>query len=336
MIIGLITFTANGRVLGERLIRTSSATKWQVYDKTAEDAKSWVAREFRACDALVFIGATGIAVRLIAPLLQDKTTDPAVLVLDEAGRFVISLVSGHIGGANALALQIAAELGATSVITTATDLNGVWAADVWAIRNDCVVVNPDHIKHISMALLNNQEIGFYSPFPIIGTLPSNVRAKNKGALGVCVSLDAAKKPFDITLNLVPQIATLGAGCRKNTDIATFEAFVLRELAKWKLSPKALQYIASIDLKKDEPCMLEFAAKFDIAFKIFKAEDLNAVDGNFEPSEFVKQTTGVDNVCERAAVLASGGELLVGKTTCNGMTLAIAAPNWKSVFDTENT
>lgn len=335
MIIGLITFTAKGRELGTRLTRTLTATKWLVYDKTAGDAKSWVSREFGTCDALVFVGATGIAVRLIAPLLQSKTQDPAVLVLDEAGRFVIPLVSGHIGGANALALQMAEKLGVAPVITTATDINGVWAADVWAVQNGCVVANPGHIKHISMALLNDVTVGFHSDFPASGRLPAGVVVADTGPWGVCVSLDAARKPFDITLNLVPQIVTLGAGCRRDTDITVFEEFALRELAKWKISSRSLQCLASIDLKNDEPCMLKFATKYGIAFKTFTAEDLNSVDGDFSKSEFVKQTTGVDNVCERAAVLASGGDVLAGKTAYNGMTLAIAAPAWQCSFKDEH-
>lgn len=335
MIIGLITFTAKGRELGQCLMRTLTATEWRVYAKAAEDAKSWVVREFQACDALVFVGATGIAVRLIAPLLQSKASDPAVLALDEAGRFVIPLISGHIGGANALALQIAELLGAEPVISTATDINGVWAADAWAVQNGCVVANPAHIKHISSALLNGTTVGLHSDFPISGSLPPNVMLMDKGPLGVCVSLDALEKPFDITLNLVPRIVTLGAGCRKDTDISAFEAFVLQTLDRCNVSVGALKKLATIDLKTSEPCLRAFAEKYKLKYHTYTAAELNAVTGVFSKSDFVKGVTGVDNVCERAAVLAAGGELLLGKTVFNGMTLALAAPAWQCSFEDEH-
>ena len=147
-----------------------------LFEKERESAKEFTRRCFAGCDAIVFIGAAGIAVRMIAPLVKAKDTDPAVLVIDEKGRFVIPILSGHIGGANALAMRLATLLHATPVITTATDVNGVFAVDVWATQNGCAIPDTQHIKAVSAALLVGQSVGVQSYFGICGTLPMGVLA----------------------------------------------------------------------------------------------------------------------------------------------------------------
>ena len=332
MKIGLIAFTAKGRAYLQRVAQALTFAEPRIYDKTSTDPKTWLESEFDNCEALIFVGATGIAVRLLAPLLKSKDRDPAVLVLDEAGRFVIPLVSGHIGGANALARELAAKLDLTAVITTATDLNNVWAVDVWATQQGCAIENIATIKHVSAALLNGATVGFCSDFPLAGRLPQGLAAAQNGVLGVCVSLNAALKPFDVTLNVVPKIVTLGVGCRKNTSFEDLESFALQTLALHHLSPKALQNLATIELKRDEPCLRAFAEKYNLGFKVFTADELKTAPGSFSGSAFVKSVTGVGNVCERAAVLAAQGQPLFGKTAHNGITLAAAASVWQCAFD----
>lgn len=336
MIIGMIAFTARGRALGSRVQEVMPTTQWRVYDKTREDAKTWTSREFYACDAFIFIGATGIAVRLIAPFLQNKAQDPAVVVMDERGHFVISLVSGHLGGANALTAELSARLDAVPVITTATDINGVWAVDMWAAQNTCVVANPTAIKPISAALLNGEKVGVASDFPVQSALPQGLFLANSGALGISLSFDTDHAPFTVTLNLVPKIVVLGAGCRKNTSFGDFEMAVRQMLAQCRIWPQALRTLASIDLKREEPCFIEFAHHYRLAFETFSAKALNAAAGDFNSSDFVKSATGTDNVCERAAVLASGGRLIYGKTVRNGITLALAVPDWQCDFNMERS
>ena len=258
----------------------------------------WAREFFSSCDALLFIGAVGIAVRAIAPLVKDKTTDPAVLVMDEAGRHVIPLLSGHIGGANALALEIARRTGAEPVITTATDLRGVPAIDTWAVDQDCAIENPAAIQAISSAVLGGKQVG------------------------VAITEREIKPPYPVTLYLRPRTLTLGAGCRKDIDPETFEEKVKDFLKECGVSLLSVKALATIDRKKEERAFLRFCEKYRLPLLTYTAAELKAVPGCFAHSDFVEKTVGVDNVCERAAA-ASGGRLLMGKTILDGATFALA-------------
>ena len=143
----------------------------------------WTAQQFAAADALVFVGAAGIAVRAIAPHCQSKATDPAVVVLDECGRFAVPLLSGHLGGANDLACRLAAACGAVPVITTATDANGLFAVDEWAKKQNCAVWETPRIKLVSGALLAGKTVRYASPGPLRAPRPPVWRKpKNRLAL----------------------------------------------------------------------------------------------------------------------------------------------------------
>ena len=131
-----------------------------------QDLSTWTAEHFAADDALVFVGASGIAVRAIAPHVQDKFTDPAVVSVDEAGRFAVPLLSGHVGGANDLARAIADVLGAQAAVSTATDVNGLFAVDEWAARHGLAIVERDVAKEISAALLEGRAVGYETDFDI--------------------------------------------------------------------------------------------------------------------------------------------------------------------------
>lgn len=146
--IHLISFTDWGQKLVEKLAQEldGQAVRGMPLDQ-------WTREHFRTGNALIFVGAAGIAVRAIAPYIRSKTTDPAVVVVDEGGQFAVPILSGHLGGANDLARKIAASCGAQPVITTATDINGIFAVDEWARRQNCVIQNPEKIKTISGTLL---------------------------------------------------------------------------------------------------------------------------------------------------------------------------------------
>lgn len=299
--------------------------------------KAYVADNFNTYDAFVFIGATGIAVRYIAPYIKSKDVDPAVIVLDEHGNFVIPLLSGHLGGANELANIIAEELNSTPVITTATDINSKFAVDLWTKNTNQSIIDISKIKDVSAAILKDEQIGLYSDFELEGSLPKQIKLcdnymDNNSEVGIAVSLDENLKPFNTTLNAVPKIVVLGVGCRKNTDSANFENFILKILREQNISIKAVDLIASIEIKKDEKCILDFSAKYGIPFKTATADELMSVAGEFSGSSFVKSITGVDNVCERSAAYFSGGDkILLGKISHNGITCAIAVRDWKCKF-----
>ncbi|MCD7895573.1 MAG: hypothetical protein LUG50_02730, partial [Planctomycetaceae bacterium] len=145
--------------------------------------RDWTERAFHGADALVFVGAVGIAVRAVAPFIRDKTTDPAVVAIDDGGRFAVAVLSGHVGGANALTERLATMTGAVPVVTTATDNAGVFAVDAWAVRNNLAIVNPRAIKSVSAKLLHGDSIVIHSAYPVTGTAPDNVILEARGAGG---------------------------------------------------------------------------------------------------------------------------------------------------------
>lgn len=313
------------------------------------DVRSWTAEHFHQADALIYVGAAGIAVRAIAPHLEDKTKDPAVVVMDERALHVIPILSGHLGGANDLARRISAITGSDCVITTATDVNGVFAVDEWSKRQNCVLLEREKIMHISGTLLAGGRIGVYSRWPVTGEVPGGIdlisidaepyaydqQEEMEGIPGIDtndidVSLDievVGRHP----LHLVPRICVLGVGCRRGTSAEAIEELLLDVLEETCVHPAAIRAVASIDLKKDEPGLTSFCAEHGWELLTYSSEQLQEAPGTFTPSAFVTSITGVDNVCERAAVLACGGELIQRKTAGGGVTLALAAapyqPDW---------
>lgn len=291
--------------------------------------KEWTGERFDNADALIFIGATGIAVRAIAPFAKSKKTDPACIVIDEQGKFVIPLLSGHIGGANELARRIAERTGALPVITTATDLNGLFAVDEWANKNNMHISNMKLAKKVASELLQKKNVSLESSFEINGRLPEGlvwrreITAENECNVGIDISV-SAEEPAENVLKLIPRQVVLGIGCRRNTPFEIIEQEVEAALKEAGISGEAVCRIASIDLKKDEQGLIEFAGKAGVPFETFTSEELSAVPGDFSTSSFVSSVTGVDNVCERSAVLTSRcGELIMKKRANNGVTVAAA-------------
>jgi len=333
MTVWLISYTARGRALAARAAdilkseghgcRTFALPKFaQEGDETLTlSAADWAGQGFAQADALVFCCAAGIAVRAIAPHVRDKRTDPAVLVLDEGGTFVIPLLSGHLGGANALALDLADKLSATPVLTTATDVNGLFAVDVFAKGNDLYIEDMALAKAVSAALLAGEKVGFRADLSVEGALPRGL-TEGDAPLGIYVSAGTGA-PFPRTLRLIPRRYVAGLGCRRGKSEGELEIFLLGNLEKNGVGLYELKALASIDLKRDEPGLTALADKLGLPFLTYSAEELKAVPGNFTPSAFVKEVTGVDSVCERAAVLASRGGLAVKKIAENGMTFALA-------------
>ena len=327
MKLAYLSFTEKGRQLAGRLAAALGGTAQRCGASCSLEA--WTAAHFSQSDGLVYVGAAGIAVRAIAPHLKSKTTDPAVVVVDECARYAIPILSGHLGGANDLARAIGRVCGALPVLTTATDVNGVFAVDEWAKRQNCLVLNPERIKTVSAKLLAGGTVTVQSSWPIAGQPPRNVcQTEDRGA---DVLLDIHPGTGE-KLHLVPRIAVLGVGCKKNVLPQTLETALAAFLTGAGVCEQAISAVASIDLKKNEPGLLDFCAAHGWPLKTYPAEQLREVEGQFTPSAFVKGVTGVDNVCERSAVLASGGTLCQGKTARDGITMALALapyqPNWR--------
>ena len=333
------SFSLRGTELGRKIGAYLRSLGYSVSEKTVAkyakaaalepfvpDHKVVCGEDFSRCAAIIFVGAAGIAVRTIAPFITSKDADPAVLSVDEQGNFVIPLLAGHIGGANELARCVAAAIGAVACVTTATDVNGLFAVDEWAARNNMAMDDLKNAKALAAALVAGETVGLAidEEFTVIGSLPKQVELRTDAATGMCVTLDKSLAPFPCTVRLLPKIVHLGIGCRRNTPLEKIEALVLPKLEEMRLDWRSVAAIASVDLKKDEAGLLAFARKYNVPANFYTAEQLNDVAGDFTSSTFVKSVVGVSNVCERSAVLDSGGCCLgLRKTSQDGVTLAIA-------------
>lgn len=312
----------------------------------------WTKKYFFRSEALVFVGSCGIAVRMTAPLLRSKTEDPAVVVVDERGNHVIPVLSGHLGGANDLARRIARLTGGTAVITTATDVTGTFAVDNWARMHDVRIPNPERILPFSGKLLSGASAVLASRFPFHGAAPAGIRltgpGENSGKEDPNTPPDAvldyvqhAGRPAGASeggpLLLIPRILTLGIGCRRNVRYEQIEEQYRAFLKETGLREEAFRMAASIDLKQGERGLLIFCQRHRLKVRFYTPDRLRRVSGARSSSDFVEEVTGVDNVCERAAILAASsgedpGELIATKFPGNGVTLAAAAhpyfPDWR--------
>ena len=328
MKISLIAFTERGLALAKKLAAALDGEAVRCPEEAS--LSDWTRRRFADADGLVFVGAAGIAVRAVAPHIKSKDRDPAVVVLDECGRYAVPILSGHLGGANELARRIAAICGAEAVITTATDRNGVFPVDEWARVQGCAIPCPERIKDVSSRLLAGETVTVRSDRPIAGEPPAGVALVTEGAADVTVSCRAEE---GTGLCVVPRILTLGVGCRRGVQAERIEAAFVDFMKRNGYHAAAVARVCSVDRKAEEPGLLAFCAKRGLPFETFSAEALSAVEGDYTASDYVREVTGTDNVCERSAVLGSGGGRLVcRKEASDGVTLALAEgdfrPDWR--------
>lgn len=330
----VIAFSGQGQAVGERLVSyfVQNGDMAELTRCRQGGLAEWTRTHFRR-DALIFIGSCGIAVRAVAPFLTSKTSDPAVVVIDELATYAVSLLSGHIGGANELAARLARFLGATPVVTTATDRCGLFAIDAWAARSGLRIANPERIKLVSGRLLAGETVSVRSGFPITGPLPKGIALCDQGGE---VLITHRAGGHEEALRLIPPIVTVGIGCRRDVASETLERAFELILTKADCNPLAVAGVCSIDLKALEPGILEFCSRHAFPYQTFPARQLMEVCGIYAASSFVKQVTGVDNVCERSAVLGSGegGRLLAAKEIGNGVTMALAISPYTIYFDEE--
>ena len=215
-----------------------------------------------------------------------------------------------------------------AVVTTATDVNRRFSVDEWSARQGLYIDDMAAAKAVSAAILEGP-VPVWSDFPIAGDLPAGLESGESGPLGICISWQR-KFPFDRTLLLVPPVLRLGIGCRRGTTAGAIAALTDQLLAEHNVHPAAVGAVATIDLKKDETGLLDFCRDRGWPLSCYSAEELAAVEGDFTPSDFVRSVTGVDNVCERAALLGAE-RLLVKKTARGGVTAALALNAWEVRF-----
>ncbi|MBI5633451.1 MAG: precorrin-3B C(17)-methyltransferase [Nitrospirae bacterium] len=351
--VAIFYITDRGRGLAERLAGYYPAAETKKY------SARFPSQLWKKDNTLVFIMASGIVIRTIAPYMKDKKSDPAVIVMDEKAQHVISLLSGHLGKANQKAREIAGFLGGEAVITTASDLNNLPSIDLWAEANNLVIENWDMLSKVGTKLINRgtlsvyDEIGIILPpefkrvddlshadllvtnniydidinscglsFPLAGNLSAKAAGKDAGQAGMTkqgkINCDTSGKLILRLKNLV-----LGIGCNSGTSEQEIESAVIKTLADHNLSFLSLHSLSTIDIKKNEPGLVSFAAKFGLDLQTFGADELNTVKG-VTPSPAAKRATGAQAVAEPSALLAAGGRtLLVPKQKIGNVTVAVA-------------
>ncbi len=287
-------------------------------------------RTFSAFARHVFVGASGIAVRAIAPHLQGKGVDPAVVVLDQAGRFAVSLVSGHVGGANALARELARLTGAQAVITTGTDVAGLPGVDELAARAGMAVENAQAAKAVSAALIEGRPVQVHDPEGrLLGgeeagglLVPTAPEQWNPDAPGVwCHWRGGGEHPA--TFRAYPRCLCLGLGSRKGTPAREIRAHVATVLAQSGLDRRSIGRVGTAEIKREDPGMCEALEGLGSEVVYFTADELAAVEAAGQ-SETVRRRVGTGSVCEAAALLlAQKGELIVPKTKGERVTCAVA-------------
>ncbi|GAB7022078.1 cobalt-precorrin 5A hydrolase [Salidesulfovibrio brasiliensis] len=276
----------------------------------------------------IFIAATGIAVRVIAPHIISKDTDPAVVCMDHHARHVISLLSGHLGGGNALTLRVAEAVKGHPVITTATDMEGLPSADMMAARSGLVIGNLDAVKRINAAWLEGMEVQIYDPEEhlrgIDGRFMREVRREEwtEGDPGIWVSWREDCRD-ETALRLHPRLLVMGIGCRRGAERDEILTLIHETLRDARLSLKSVTGIASVEAKRHEAGLLEAARELGLDIEFYPSETLAEVDAP-SPSEFVLDVIGTPSVCEAAAILGSGGgALVIPKKKSKKATLAVA-------------
>lgn len=314
----IIALTKGGRNLADRL---ASLLPRSEAVSTQGGISRTLARAWREYDRLICIMAAGIVVRAIAPLLRDKTADPAVVVCDEQGQFAVSLLSGHLGGGNVLARQVAALLGGQAVITTASDVLGRTALDLWARDLDLAVADRHCLTRVMAKLVNSGSVTLCSDYPLPELPPDIVLTDKPEQADLLITCRTAQTTGHALLQ--PKALVAGIGCNRGTPAVEIAEALRLACAENGLAFQSVRNLASIDLKRDEPGLLAVAKQHGWPIDFYTADQLNSVEG-VDSSAAVRRATGAKGVAEPAALISTGGGLLlVRKRKSANVTVAIA-------------
>ena len=346
--IAILSITNNGRELALRIkeimknvdvffIKKDTDYKNDEVIVVNQGLKEFIPQIFDKYDYLVFIMATGIVVRTIAPLIISKFSDPAILVMDEKGNNIISLLSGHMGGANEMTLYMSDLINSHPVITTATDVNKKSSLDMIAKKlNGHIDDFRDNVLKINSMLVNNEEVHLY--------IDGNYKINHQGftLYDEKTDLDKVrnlvivtnKKDINKILNknienlnekiikVTPKDIVIGVGCKKNTDSDHMKNSLIKFLAEYNIDINAVKEIGSIEIKKDEKAIIDLAKFLDVKFKTFSVEEISKVDYLYEKSDWVKKNVGVYSVSDPVAHLLSEGRVIINKQKYDGITFSI--------------
>ena len=330
----IFSLTPKGDLLNHRLVGEHYTSE---IIKDQGGIMACVKERFNQVTYMVFICATGIAVRSIGKLMVDKYKDPAVLVLDEEGRYVISLLSGHLGGGNAYAKEIGKSINAIPIITTSTDVHGVGSLDLLLQALHCDVhVHRDDILKINMALIRGESVGLYSDiglndagyagylegFTIMEDFQTFIKmsADYKVYIGYDTRQIEALSPKNLWC--VPKVLCLGTGTRKNLDTNAYFHELDTYLKAVNIHPSAIAILTSVDIKRQEPCLEALCQAWSLESVFFTVQDLKSVHDQFEKSEWVIKTLGIGSVAGPSAWLISKGNMIHQGRKMKGSTFAL--------------
>ena len=314
--IGLVPATANGRRNAAHLARAWRDTRF--YKGKPKEA---LRQAWKECDALVLFLATGAAARLVAPLLEDKLHDPGVVCVDDATRFAVALTGGHGGGANVLARRVAEALGATPVVTTASEAVGVPALDSLGEELGFQVEEGTDLAAVGAALVSGERVAVVSErrWPL-GPLPENVvRAEVPEPPAIIISDRTVEVPRPAVVYRPPSLV-VGVGCSRGVAAAEILSLLERSLREAGLSKMSVASLASISVKSGETGLLEAAEELGVPLRLYPAEELSGMKAP-NLSTVVEGAVGTPSVAE-AATLASGAELVLEKRKSQMATVAV--------------
>ncbi len=350
--IAVVAITRHGTLLGARLQAALPGSRLYTMEKFAglaaeavpfaEPVGRVLGRLFLENDGLVLFISLGAVVRLLAPHVRDKRTDPGVVVVDDRGRFAVPVLSGHLGGANDLARRVAGVLGAAPVITTASDAAGTLAVDLLGREFGWVVEDEAFVTPASAAVVNEEPVGVYQDagerdwWPADRPLPANVTihptlqalaaARPAAALVITdrlLDLGAVGLADRPVVVYRPRSLVVGVGCNRHTPAGEIAAAVEGILAAHGLSPLSVRGLATVEAKRDEPGLRAYAASRGLPVTFYPARVLDAVAAP-NPSVAPLRHVGTRGVCEPAALLAAGASTLaVEKRKCGHVTVAVA-------------
>ncbi len=318
----VVAITNQGLSLGKKIAAELPDCVVESYDG---DIASTLASCWCHYEGILCIMAAGIVVRSIAPLVADKSKDPCVLVLDQQGRYCVSLLSGHIGGGNALASRVAAITGGDAVITTASDNLGKCALDLWAARNNVVISDKVRFTQLTAEFINGRSLALYREHGLPGLPEGLFEVSSPEDADIIIATQLIKK--NDALCCIAKNLYVGVGCNRGTPLEVIAAAFADLCQRYGLSRKAIAGVSSIDLKNDEAGIIDFAKSLGYTPRFYDRDMLNNVP-DISVSEVVLRNVGAKGVAEPAAILAaSQGEaaalLRIPKQKWKDVTMAVA-------------
>lgn len=316
----ILSVSSLGDILGEKLSRNFSSLYFSK-DKIKAVGLNEITKEaMEKAKGIIFISSTGIAVRAIATYLKGKTIDPGVVVVDAKGEYAISLLSGHLGGGNELAIKVSEILKAMPIITTATDSLGVKAPDMIAKENNLLISDMKKAKDISAFLIEGKKVVFEDEDKIIdipkGYIECTEGSENLPKVKVTNKISGSEALVLVRKNLI-----LGIGCRKDVPKEKMLDFIRESLKEYGYREDSILKISTIDLKSKEEAILNISQVFSLPLEIHSRDEVRKIEHLFKCSDFVRKSIGVGAVAEPCVYL-SGGEIVVERISKEGMTLCI--------------